>query len=88
MSLTVFNNGKTLIDLDEVRMINGSFVIFKDDQKTYDIGEEAADAVHQMFSETDMNRKNSDSPSALPPQPVCKTRGTVCKTRRAFPTHK
>lgn len=50
MSLTVFNNGKTLIDLDEVRMINGSLVIFKGDQKTYDIGEEAADAVHQMFS--------------------------------------
>lgn len=80
MSLTVLNNGKTLIDLDEVRMINGSLVIFKGDQKMYDIGEEAADAVHQMFS--------SSSREPQPTQPVCKTRGTVCKTRRAFPTHK
>lgn len=50
MSLTVFNKGKTLINLDEVRLINGTAVIFKNDPRVYDIGEEAADAVRKAFS--------------------------------------
>ena len=81
MNLTVFNHGKTAIDLDEVRMINGSAIIFKNDLKVYDIGEEAADAVHQML--------NSSSPPPLlstSPRPPCKTTRTACKTLRTRKT--
>ena len=50
MNLRVFNNGKVMIDLDEVRLIVGSAVLFKNDPKLYDIGDEAANAVRELFN--------------------------------------
>ena len=39
-----------MIDLDEVRLIVGSAVLFKNDPKLYDIGDEAANAVRELFN--------------------------------------
>lgn len=39
-----------LIDIDEVRIVIGTTVLFKGDSKMYDIGKEAADAVVKAFS--------------------------------------
>ena len=39
-----------LIDIDEVRIVIGTTVLFKGDSKMYDIGQEAADAVVKAFS--------------------------------------
>ena len=50
MNLRVFNDGKVMIDLDEVRLIVGSAVLFKNDPKLYDIGDEAANAVRELFN--------------------------------------
>lgn len=69
MNLTVFNHGKTAINLDEVRMINGSAIIFKNDPKVYDIGEEAANAVHQMFNSSSREPQPTPRDKSPTPQP-------------------
>ena len=69
MNLTVFNHGKTAMNLDEVRMINGSAIIFKNDPKVYDIGEEAANAVHQMFNSSSREPQPTPRDKSPTPQP-------------------
>lgn len=43
--------GDTMIDLDEVRLINGKVVLFKNDPVRYDVGQEAADAIRDFIKQ-------------------------------------
>lgn len=43
--------GNTMINLDEVRMVNGNVVLFKNDPARYDVGQEAADAIRDCITQ-------------------------------------
>ena len=47
--LQSFEGGNIILDLNEVRMISGQYVLFKGTDKLYDIGKENADAVRKTF---------------------------------------
>ena len=79
MKLIISEDGKTLVNLDEVRFIIGSKILFKGETKLYDIGEEAADAIrqrlthrHELLTElrdTLTGSSASDLASCLPERP-------------------
>ncbi len=52
--------GDILIELDEVRLIVGSTVLFRNDPKLYDIGIEAANAVRGLFGMPSLERKQAE----------------------------
>ena len=43
--------GDTMINLDEVRLVNDKVVLFKDDPVRYDVGQEAADAIRDCIKQ-------------------------------------
>ena len=45
MSLSITEDGKAVIDINEVRLITGNFILFKNDPKQYVIGEDVVNSI-------------------------------------------
>ena len=63
--------GNTMIDLDEVRMVNGKVILFKNDPIRYDVGQEAADAIKDCIKQIRQacGEPQPENPDRFPAQP-------------------
>ena len=81
-SLQSFKGGKIILDLDEVKMICGNLVLFKGDSKPYDIGQEAADAVHGFFKSSSDEQQQEHRDTSTAPRPEAPSRPSTGSAER------